>query len=227
MNLEYFLNDFTGNFQEGSLVSLGIAFVAGLISSGVCPCTLPVGIGFASYVGSSSVRESKTGFAITFSFFMGIVICLTVLGATASYLGVFLTEIFGQYWALAMGLLSLLAAGIAFYGPYMRVKQLESIRKPGISGSFIYGVIFSLGTSAAPVLVLLSFTAATASIVYGIILALFFGIGRGLPFLLVGLFSSSVSKFAKLSWLKKSVQVLSGVALLYLSYYFLRLYSYY
>lgn len=227
MNLEYFLNDFTGSFQEGSLVSLGIAFVAGLISSGVCPCTLPVGIGFASYVGSSSVRESKTGFAITFSFFMGIVICLTVLGATASYLGVFLTEIFGQYWALAMGLLSLLAAGIAFYGPYMRVKQLESIRKPGISGSFIYGVIFSLGTSAAPVLVLLSFTAATASIVYGIILALFFGIGRGLPFLVVGLFSSSVSKFAKLSWLKKSVQVLSGVALLYLSYYFLRLYSYY
>lgn len=227
MNLEYFLNEFTGSFQDGSLVSLGIAFVAGLISSGVCPCTLPVGIGFASYVGSSSVRESKSGFAITFSFFMGIVTCLTVLGATASYIGVFLTEVFGQYWALAMGLLSLLAAGIAFYGPYMRVKQLESIRKPGISGSFLYGVIFSLGTSAAPVLVLLSFTAATASVVYGIILALFFGIGRGLPFLVVGLFSSSVSKFARLSWLKKTVQILSGVALLYLSYYFLRLYSYY
>lgn len=227
MNLEYFLNEFTESFQDGSVVSLGIAFVAGLISSGVCPCTLPVGIGFASYVGSSSVRESKTGFPISFSFFVGIVTCLTVLGATASYIGVFLTEVFGKYWALAMGLLSLVAAGIAFYGPYMRVKQLESIRRPGIGGSFLYGMIFSLGTSAAPVLVLLSITTATASVAYGIVLTFIFGVGRGLPFLLVGLFSSSVSKLARLSWLKKSVQVLSGVALLYLSYYFLRLYSYY
>lgn len=227
MNLEYFLNEFTGSFQDGSWLSFAIAFVAGLISSGVCPCTLPVGIGFASYVGSSSVRESKTGFAISFSFFIGIVTCLTVLGATGSYIGVFLSEVFGKYWALAMGLLSLIAAGIAFYGPYMRVKQLESIRRPGIGGSFLYGIIFSLGTSAAPLLVLLSFTTATVSVAYGIVLALFFGVGRGLPFLLVGLFSSSVSKLAKLSWLKKSVQVLSGVALLYLSYYFYRLYSYY
>ncbi|MEX2592701.1 MAG: cytochrome c biogenesis protein CcdA [Anditalea sp.] len=96
-----------------------------------------------------------------------------------------------------------------------------------IQSSFIYGFIFSLGTSAAPLLLLLSFAAATASLVYGLILAFCFGIGRGLPFLIVGLFSSSVSKFAKLSWLRKSIQILSGVALLYLSFYFFRLFSFY
>ena len=41
MNLEHFLNEFTATFQDCSILSLGIAFVAGLISSGVCPCTLP------------------------------------------------------------------------------------------------------------------------------------------------------------------------------------------
>lgn len=141
MNLERFLNEFTTNFQNGSIVSLGIAFLAGLISSGVCPCTLPVGLGFAGYVGSTSVRETKTGFAITFSFFIGIIFCLTLLGAIAGYSGVFLTEIFGQYWAMAMGIISLVAAGIAFYGPYLRVKQLEALRRPGIGGSFTYGFI--------------------------------------------------------------------------------------
>jgi cytochrome c-type biogenesis protein len=106
-----------------------------------------------------------------------------------------------------MGIISLIAAGIAFYGPYLRVRQLESLRKPGIVGSFIYGFIFSLGTSAAPLLLLLSFAIAKASLIYGLLLALCFGIGRGLPFLIVGLFSSSISKLAKLSWLKKSIEL--------------------
>lgn len=227
MNLEHFLNEFTATFQDGSILSLGIAFVAGLISSGVCPCTLPVGLGFAGYVGSTSVRESKTGFAVTFSFFIGIVFCLTLLGAIAGYSGIFLTEVFGKYWALGMAIISLVAAGIAFYGPYLRVRQLESLRTPGIGGSFIYGFIFSLGTSAAPLLLLLSFAVAKASLIYGLLLAFCFGIGRGLPFLVVGLFSSSVSKLAKLSWLKKSIQILSGIALLYLSFYFFRVFSFY
>lgn len=225
--LKDFLNEFTSSFQEDSIVSLGLALLAGLISSGVCPCTLPVGLGFAGYVGSSSVRESKIGFSITFSFFLGIVFCLMLLGGIAGYLGAFLTETFGKYWALAMGTISIIAAGIAFYGPYLRVRQLESLRKPGIGGSFIYGLIFSLGTSAAPLLLLLSFAAAKASIFYGLILALLFGIGRGLPFLVVGLFASSVSKLAKLTWLRKSIQIISGVALLYLSFYFFRLFSFY
>lgn len=227
MMLEEFLNEFITIFQEGSIFSLGLALLAGLISSGVCPCTLPVGFGFAGYVGSATVGQSKTGFSITFSFFLGIVVCLTLLGGIAGYIGAFLTETFGKYWAMAMGIISLVAAGIAFYGPYLRVRQLESLRRPGIGGSFIYGLIFSLGTSAAPLLLLLSFAAAKSSIFYGLILALLFGVGRGLPFLIVGFFASSVSKLAKLSWLKKSIQMVSGMALLYLSFYFFKLFSFY
>lgn len=225
--LENFLNEFVTTFREGSVFSLGLALLAGVISSGVCPCTLPVGLGFAGYVGSASVREAKTGFSTTVSFFLGIVFCLAVLGGTASYLGTFLTETFGKYWALVMGLISLAAAGIAFYGPRLRVRQLESLRAPGIGGSFVYGLVFSLGTAAAPLILLLTVAAGEGSVIYGLILATLFGIGRGLPFLVVGLFTSSISKLARLSWLQKSIQVISGVALLYLSFYFFRLFSFY
>lgn len=227
MILQDFLKEFTNVFQEGSIVSLGIALIAGIVSSGICPCTLPVGIGFGGYVGSNSVRESKTGFSITFSFFLGIVFCLTILGAIAGYLGIFLNETFGKYWAVAMGIIALIAAGIAFYGPYLRVKRLEELRKPGIGRPFVYGVIYSLGTAAAPLLLLLSFAAAKANIFYGLILALLFGIGRGIPFLIVGIFASSVSKLAKLSWLRRSIQIISGIALLYLSFYFFRVFYFY
>lgn len=227
MIMDDFLNEFASTFQEGSIFSLGIALLAGLISSGVCPCTLPVGLGFVGYVGSASVQETKTGFSITFSFFLGIVFCLTLLGASAGYLGAFLTETFGKYWAMAMGTISLLAAIPAFYGPYLRVLQLESLRKPGISGSFIYGVIFSLGTAAAPLLLLLSFAAAKASIIYGLILAFLFGVGRGMPFLVACLFANTVSKLVKFSRLRKGIQIMSGIALVYLSFYFFRLFSFY
>lgn len=70
MTLDHYLDQFTATLQEGSMLSLGIAFVGGLISSGVCPCTLPVSLGFAGYVGSTSVREAKTGFSVTFAFFL-------------------------------------------------------------------------------------------------------------------------------------------------------------
>lgn len=227
MTLDSFLHEFGVTISEGTLMSFGLALVGGILSSGICPCTLPVGLGFAGYVGSNSVKESNTGFAITLSFFLGIVICLAALGAVAGYAGTLLTETFGKYWSLAMGLFSLLAAGIAFYGPYLKVSQLESLRTPGIGGSFLYGFIFSLGTSAAPLLLLLSVVAATGSVYFGLTLALAFGIGRGLPFLLVGLFAGSVSKLAKLSWLRKSLQIMSGIALLYVSYYFFQVFSYY
>jgi len=223
--LQHFLNDFVNTFQEGSVISIGIALLAGLISSGICPCTLPVGLGFAGYVGSSSVRQSKTGFSITFSFFLGIVLCLTVLGALAGYLGAFLTETFGKYWALAMGIIALIASGIAFYGPRLHVRRLETIRRPGIWGSFLYGIVYSLGTAVAPLLLILSFVAAKTDVFYGLIIALSFGVGRGIPFLIVGLFVGSISKLAKVSWLRKSIQIVSGVALCYLSFYFFKTFN--
>jgi cytochrome c-type biogenesis protein len=152
------------------------------------------------------------------------VVCLALLGALAGRLGVFLTETFGQYWALAMALISASAAVLAFYGPRMNVTKLASIRKPGIGGSFVYGLVFSLGTSAAPLLLLLSVAAAKANPVYGFMLALAFVIGRGLPFLIVSAFAGAVAKFAQLTWIRRSIQIVSSLALLFVCYYYVKVF---
>lgn len=220
MSLEQFIQEFSQSLVAGGVMSFLIAALAGVISTGVCPCTLPVGLGIAGLVSSSSEQKSNNGFMIALAFFLGIVVCLAALGALAGRLGVLLTERFGQYWALLMAILSAIAAVVAFYGPGINVTKLAAIRRPGIGGSFVYGLIFSLGTSAAPLLLLLSVAAATANPLYGFMLALAFGIGRGLPFLIVSVFAGAVTKFAQLTWLRRSIQIASGLALLFVSYYY-------
>ena len=222
MTLEQFLRDFGSNLSEGSVWGVGVALVAGVIASAVCPCTLPVGVGMAGVVGASESQSRRSGFLIAATFFAGIVVSLTVLGALAARIGAVLTESFGMYWALVMAVVSLVAAVVAFYGPRLKVDRLAALRKPGLAGSFGYGFIFSLGTSAAPLLLLLTVAAAQAEPLYGVLLAFTFGLGRGLPFLLVGVFAGAVSRLARMGLWRRAMQVLSGCALLFVSVYYAR-----
>lgn len=224
MNLEKFIEQFNHTLGNGSFFSLLLAALAGIISTGVCPCTLPVGFGLAGFVSTNTEIKTNKGYITAIAFFCGIVVCLSLLGAIAGKLGIFLSETFGQYWSFSMALISGIAAIIAFYGPRLKVIRLTYLRKPNIVGSFVYGLIFSLGTSAAPLLILLSVTAAKANPLFGFSLALFFGIGRGFPFLIVSVFASAVTKFEQLTLLRKGIQIISGLALLYVSYYYTKVF---
>jgi cytochrome c-type biogenesis protein len=225
MILEDFLQKFASRLPEASLAAILVAILAGVLASAVCPCTLPVGIGVASAAGGSESRERRSGLLIALAFFFGIVVNLTLLGAVAGRLGAILTESFGRYWALSMAAFSLVAAAAAFWGPQVKVQRLADLRRPGITGAFVYGFIFSLGTSAAPLLVLLTVSAAQARTEYGLLLALAFGVGRGLPFLIVGLFAGLLMRLAALSRWRRPLQVVSGCALLVVAAYYARAFT--
>ena len=83
MNLEQFVQQFSQALANGNLYSLLIAAGAGIITTGVCPCTLPVGLGIAGLVSSNTENKTNRGFMIALGFFCGIVVCLSVLGALA------------------------------------------------------------------------------------------------------------------------------------------------
>ncbi len=222
MTLEDFLRSFGSNLSDGSLLSVEIALIAGILASAVCPCTLPVGLGMAGVVGASESQSRKAGFLIALAFFLGIVVNLTLLGAVAGRLGTILTESFGRYWALAMAVLSFAAALLAFWGPRLSVDRLAALRKPGLAGAFSYGFIFSLGTSAAPLLLLMTVAATQADPGYGAVLAFVFGLGRGLPFLLVGLFAGVLIRLTRIGIWRRAIQTVSGCALLFVSVYYAR-----
>jgi cytochrome c-type biogenesis protein len=222
MTLDEFLRNFGSTLSEGSLLALGVALIAGVLASAVCPCTLPVGIGMAGVVGTTENQSRRTGFLIALAFFLGIVVNLTLLGAVAGRLGAILTESFGRYWALMMAAISFAAASLAFRGPMLNVDRLAALRKPGFIGSFGYGFIFSLGTSAAPLLLLLTVAATQAEPAYGALLAFIFGLGRGLPFLLVGLFAGALIRLTRIGVWRRAIQAVSGFALLFVGAYYTR-----
>lgn len=222
MTLEAFLGQFGSDLSGGVLLAIGVALIGGMVASAVCPCTLPMGLGMAGVVGTYESESRRRGFLVAAAFFAGIVVNLMVLGLVAARLGTILTESFGRYWALAMAIVSLLAAATAFFGPRLRADQLASLRKPGAIGAFGYGFIFSLGTSAAPLLVLLTVAAGQANPMNGLVLAMAFGVGRGLPFLLVGLFAGALVRFTRVGHWRRAIQVTSGTALLVVSLYYAR-----
>lgn len=224
MTFDAFLHRFATNLADGSALALGIAFVAGILSSGICPCTLPVGIGIAGLVGASESQSPRKGFSIAVSFFTGIVAVLVVLGALAGHFGAVLSDAFGRYWALAMALVSLVAARVAFRGPRLKVQQLTALRRPGIAGAFGYGVVFSSGTCAAPLLLLLTLGATVGRPEWALALAFSFGLGRGLPFLLVGIFAGAVMRLARLGSWRRAVEFTSGCALLFVTIYYARVF---
>ena len=222
MTLEGFLEQTTAGLPHGSAWMLGISTIGGVLASAVCPCTLPVGLGLASAAGASETQERRGGFMIAIAFFAGIVANLTILGALAAGLGGILTESFGRYWTLGMALFSLAAAILAFWGPRLRPSQLAALRRPGVTGAFAYGFIFSLGTSAAPLLVLLTIAASQGGTIYGVLLSFAFGLGRGLPFLIVGVFAGAAMRLARLGAWRRTIQFASGAALLFVSIYYVR-----
>lgn len=225
MTLDEFLRQFGAGLDQGvSLLGLGVTFVAGIVASAVCPCTLPVGLGMASAAGASEAESRRGGLKTAAAFFAGIVINLTFLGVLAGRLGALATESFGRYWALGVAILSLVAAVLAFWGPRLKVSQLAGWRRPGLTGAFGYGFIFSLGTSVAPLLLLLTVSAAQASPIQGLFLAFTFGLGRGLPFLAAGVAGSAITGFTRLGSWRRTIQFVSGCTLLFVSAYYARVF---
>jgi cytochrome c-type biogenesis protein len=225
MTLEEFLRMFAAGLPEGSLWVFVIAFLAGIVSSAVCPCTVPVGLGIAGVVGAIESRRRRAGFLIAASFFAGIVINLTVLGVLAGGLGAFLTESFGRYWALTMALLALGAAVASFRWPGLNADKLAALQRPGVLGAFGYGFIFSLGTSVAPLLLLLTVAAAQGRPGYAFLLSAAFGFGRGLPFLLAGIFAGIVMLLSRLESWRRALQFASAGALVIVSIYYARVFA--
>ena len=209
----------------GGPAALWIAFLAGVLASAVCPCTLPVGLGLASVAGASEAGSRRAGLQVAGSFFTGIVLSLAALGSAVGHLGALATEAFGRSWALLMAVVSLAAALLAFWWPRLRTRALTAWRRPGLLGAFAYGVVFSVGTSVAPLLLLLTVAAAEGRAGRGIVLALAFGLGRGLPFLAAGAAGSAVTRLARLGVWGRALQLLSGAALLLVSAYYARVYA--
>ncbi len=165
---------------------------------------------------------------ISLAFFFGVVLSLLALGIAASYAGRLLSR-WNAAFAVGAAVVSLAAGLAAIFGPALRrhVPDPEISKRGGIIGAFLYGLLYSVATvttSAGPLLLLLTIAAAIGRPSYGAVLSLSYAIGRGVPFLLLGIFAGSVGAWlARMGRARRIAEVVSGVALVVLAVYFARL----
>lgn len=165
------------------------SFLAGVLSF-LSPCTLPL---LPAYFAFSFQASKSNVVVMTVAFFLGLATTLTVLGATATALSLFLFRnlglltLVGGIVIIVFGIMSLL--GFGFTGV-----QFQKRPEATIIGSYVFGATFSLGWSACvgPILgaILTMLATQGAGILQGAFLAFIYALGLGLPLLLVATFFS-------------------------------------
>jgi len=157
-----------------------------------------------------------------------VVLSLLALGTAAAYFGRVLSQ-WSAAFAVGTAIFSLAAGLAAIFGPWLRryIPDPEIARRGSVAGAFVYGLCYSVATittAAGPLFLLLTVAAAIGRPAYGAMLSLSYAVGRGAPFLLLGLFAGAVGAWlARLGRARRVAEVVSGIALLILAVYFGRL----
>lgn len=174
-----------------------------------------------------SLALRAPGLRLSAAFASGLVLSLVVLGTLAAAVGQLLTA---WKFAFAIGTAMLsFAAGLALLmGPVLRrrVPNPGVRQRTGIVGAFVYGILYSVATittSAGPLVLLLTVATAVGNPAYGALLSLGYALGRGIPFLLLGIFAGAAGRWlARIGKYIRPAEIVSGLALVGLAVYFVR-----
>lgn len=208
-----------------SLLTLVIIFLGGLITS-LSPCIISMVPVIVGYVGGYSKTSRRQGFFMSLSFVLGLSVTFAILGISAALLG----KIFGQIgvgWLYLVSVVSLVM-GLNLLG-IVNLKfptlQKMPVKGSGTYGSsFLVGLFFGLVASpcATPVLaVLMTYVAGSGQLWYGGLLLFIYGLGHGVPLLVVGTFTSSIKQMPRFQKWGHYMTYLSGTVMIGLGLYFL------
>ena len=210
-------------------VGILVALMAGIFSF-LSPCVLPLVPSYLSFVTGMSLEDLQDGvdrkatFIHSLLFVAGFSIIFITLGASASFLGVYLRVY--EVWITRVGgvlifILGLHMTGIFRIAPLMRERRVHVNDKPaGYLGTLGVGAAFGAGWTPCigPVLGAILTLAGTQDTVWsGVLLLSVYSLGLAIPFLVSALaldfFLGAFSKFRRFLPI---VEKASGVMLIIL-----------
>ncbi|HEU4387347.1 MAG TPA: cytochrome c biogenesis protein CcdA [Blastocatellia bacterium] len=221
---------------KGLLLTLLFVFAMGLALNAT-PCVypiIPITIGFFTMQGQSAEGASKVrkmlGMASAYT--LGIAITYSLLGVVAAMTG----GLFGaalQKPFVLIGLAGVMVAlSLSMFGVYeFRLPQFlnrfasnttQSVS--GVIGALVMGL--TMGIVAAPcigpfVVALLVHVGAKGDPLYGFVMFFVLALGLGAPFLVLGTFSSALSRLPRSGEWMVTVRKVMGLVLLAMALYFL------
>jgi cytochrome c-type biogenesis protein len=211
---------FSHALAAGNMVALPLALLGGLVA-GMNPCCLALYPAAAVACCSTQGQTIKRPLGNAAAFVLGIAVAVASLGVLAAYIGRMV--VMGTPFKYAIAFLPILM-GVYRLGwirlPFITPKAF----RPGIGGAFGTGLLLSLiiGPCGTPVLVsVLSFAVYKQSFIYGGLLLFLYGIGNGLPVMLVGTAAGGVLKRLDCSRFGNWIDPIVGGLLILLGFYLL------
>jgi cytochrome c-type biogenesis protein len=209
--------------SSGGLVAVPLALAGGVVA-GLNPCCFPLYPAAAATCCAGRCDAPASGLRSSGAFVAGIATATALLGMAAALAGRALSGLGG--WAPYLIAVVPIAMGIHLLG-WIRIPLPSfsgTIGAGGILGAFATGLLLSLviAPCGTPVLAsVLSFAAYKQSVAYGAALLFAYGIGVGLPILVLGAAASGLARrLDRLGW-RVWVDRLSGGALVALGFYLL------
>jgi cytochrome c-type biogenesis protein len=213
------------SFDSNIMTTLAVIFTAGLIG-GISPCTLPTVALVVGYVSGITNTSRKRGVVLALFFVFGIAFTLTTLGAFAGIIGGVLhnTTILNYIIAAILTIMGLWMLGILDFkmGDWPNKKNPPKGR--GLLGAFILGLPFGIAASPCTLPItasVLAYSASKGSVLYGMALMFTFAIGRSIPLLIVGTFTSLLKNIKGLHKFQGYIEKVGGIILLLLAIYFI------
>jgi len=207
-------------FSGQLLVAIPVAILAGLVSF-ASPCILPLVPGYLAYIGgftdgrTSAARGDRRGqgrlLAGVALFILGFTLVFVLTGVVFGFAGFWLNQYRDLVTRIAGVVVILL--GLVFVGQFARLQRtVKSSWKPrmGLAGAPVLGAVFAVGWTpcTGPTLTAInSLSLTTGSPWQGGLLALFYALGLGIPFLLIALGLSWAT--GAVSFLKRNVRTIN------------------
>lgn len=213
---------------RGLPLTLLAIFILGLALN-LTPCVyplIPITIGYFSQQSGSSTGRRV---ALSSLYVLGLAVTYSVLGVFSALSG----KLFGA-WLQHPGVLIFFAAlmlimASSMFGAFeLRVPQFISNRsggQSGLGGALVMGLL--IGIVAAPcvgpfVISLIALVAALQSPFLGFLMFFVLALGLGVPYLFLGIFSSSASALPRSGMWMVQVKKAMGFILIAMAFYFLR-----
>lgn len=218
-----------GNIFDGSQVNLLIAFIAGGITF-FASCLLPLVPTYLAYLSGVALNDQQAGqkkwqiFKTGLMFVIGFIITFIILGLLvnkfASVIGPYrqLVEKIAGALFIVLGLFMMGVFKSTFLSQEKRFDLHGKFQQHRSLHAVLTGIAFGFGWTPCigPVLAVILFWAAQAeSILKGTMLLIAYGVGLGIPFLIIALgFEKIIPWIKEHAKISKAVSVISGLFVL-------------
>lgn len=202
--------------SSGSLFfAIGLALAAGVVSF-ASPCVLPLVPGFLGYVTGLTDERRRTRLVLgALLFVLGFTVVLVAVAAAYGWALTLVTEY--RSAAMRIGGVIVILLALVYLG-FIGQRGIPVRWRPqaGLIGAPLLGAVFAIGTSpcVGPVygaILSIANPIGTASPARGVLLAVFYSLGIGIPFILIAAGYSRAEKASR--WLRdhhRGIQLVGG-----------------